>query len=206
MPANASDPLLTNWSKLQINPIVNNTQRDPSSAWRTIHGEWRIVTYNATLYGSTNFHSWYEVGQQPGFDVGECPSFIPLPRDTPGSGPAPMFVAGKPTHVYKNSHAWADFMQVGTYTDGLPGEVGVWQPWETAFGNRSRCIDVGAMYASKDMPAPVFCPTPPFMQLQNAFDFAEIEVSRLDRMQLLLRRVAVGCTGAGRPSHLPRRA
>jgi hypothetical protein len=199
VPADASDPLLTNWSKLEINPIVNNTQRDPSSAWRTVHGEWRIVTYNTTLYGSTNFHSWYQVGQQPGFDVGECPSFMPLPRDTPGtgqalfspvpaqaplivqynlrsacgpgSGPAPSFVSGKPTHVYKNSHAWADFMQVGTYTDGLPGEVGVWQPWETAFGNRSRCIDAGAMYASKDMPAPVFRPTALVYAIQKCSDF-----------------------------------
>ena len=112
VPADPSDPLLTNWSKLDTNPVVNNTQRDPSSAWRTVHGEWRIVTYNTTLYGSTDFHSWYEVGHQPGFDVGECPSFMPLPRDTPGSGPVPSSIAGKPTHVYKNSHSWADFMQV----------------------------------------------------------------------------------------------
>jgi sucrose-6-phosphate hydrolase SacC (GH32 family) len=154
VPADPSDPLLTNWTKLGINPIVNNTQRDPSSAWRTPHGEWRIVTFNTTLYASTDFLSWYEVGQQPGFDVGECPSFLPLPRETPGSGPAPPTVAGRPTHVYKNSHAWSDFMQPGSYTDGAPGVVGKWKPWETAFGNTSKCIDEGEMYATKDMPAP----------------------------------------------------
>ena len=129
-------------------------ERDPSSAWKTPHGEWRIVTYNTTLYGSTDFHSWYEIGQQQGFDVGECPSLMPLPRDTQGSGPAPSTVVGRPTHVYKNSHSWADFMQVGSYTDGPPGKVGVWKAWETAFGNASKCIDGGAMYATKDMPAP----------------------------------------------------
>ena len=39
----AGDPLLTNWSKPSYNPIVNNTQRDPSTAWQTAAGEWRLV-------------------------------------------------------------------------------------------------------------------------------------------------------------------
>jgi hypothetical protein len=33
-----------NWSKPSYNPIINNTQRDPSTAWQTPDGEWRIIS------------------------------------------------------------------------------------------------------------------------------------------------------------------
>jgi sucrose-6-phosphate hydrolase SacC (GH32 family) len=109
------------------------------------------VTYNRTIFASADFFSWYKVGQQVGFGVGECPSLFVLPRSTPGSGKAPAG-ATEPTHVYKESHSWADFMQVGTYRDGAPGgHVGVWIPSTLPLtGNRSRCIDQGAFYAAKD--------------------------------------------------------
>jgi len=29
----ANDPTLTNWTKPSYNPVVENTQRDPSTAW-----------------------------------------------------------------------------------------------------------------------------------------------------------------------------
>ena len=46
VPANASDPFHTNWTKDgklgsltgYVNPIANNTGRDPSTAWRTPSG------------------------------------------------------------------------------------------------------------------------------------------------------------------------
>lgn len=43
------DPLYVNWTKPSYNPIVNNTQRDPSTAWQSPAGEWRLTTYDATM-------------------------------------------------------------------------------------------------------------------------------------------------------------
>eukprot|EP00663_Eupelagonemidae_sp_cell21sb_P006116 gene6116-3218_t len=43
MPANSSDPLYTEWTKADYNPVVNFTGDDPSTAWQTTGGEWRIV-------------------------------------------------------------------------------------------------------------------------------------------------------------------
>ena len=45
----ANDELLTNWSKPSYNPIVENTQRDPSSPWRMPSGEWRLRTYDSKV-------------------------------------------------------------------------------------------------------------------------------------------------------------
>ena len=149
LPANRSDPLLVRWAKSGRNPIVNNTERDPSSAWRTLYGEWRLTTFDAMLYASVDFRSWHRIGLQPGFAVGECPSMFPLPRATPRDNAAPLGVHPTPTHVYKYSHSWLDFMQLGTYADGPPGQPGEWLPWRSPLGNESRCIDGGAFYASK---------------------------------------------------------
>ncbi len=60
VPADHSgDPLLTNWSKPTFNPIVNNTQRDPSTAWQTAAGEWRLTNYEGKIYGSDDFQTWW---------------------------------------------------------------------------------------------------------------------------------------------------
>lgn len=116
VPEDPSDPLQTNWTKDgkvgaltgYVNPIANNTGRDPSTAWRTPSGEWRITSYGSQIYGSMDFKKWYHIGQQQGFPKGECPSFFPLPKSTPGAGPA---VAdgnmSAPTHVVKSSHGEA---------------------------------------------------------------------------------------------------
>eukprot|EP01043_Picozoa_sp_COSAG02_P050347 COSAG02_NODE_5167_length_4576_cov_8.229171_1_plen_267_part_10 len=72
VPANRSDPLLQNWSKPSYNPVADNVTAappgsgsfscgDPSTAWRTSAGEWRIVTRdttNASIFGSLDFKSW----------------------------------------------------------------------------------------------------------------------------------------------------
>lgn len=83
-----------------INPVANNTQRDPSTAWRTKFGEWRFTTFDTQIFGSMDFKSWYRLGSQKGFPAGECPSFFPLPNATPGAGTAPVG-ASAPTHVHK---------------------------------------------------------------------------------------------------------
>jgi sucrose-6-phosphate hydrolase SacC (GH32 family) len=151
VPADPSDPLQTNWSKdtFATNPIVNNTGRDPSTAWKTPDGEWRLTTFDTIIMGSMDFKTWYRIGKQPGFPVGECPSFFTLPRTTPGAGPAPAG-AVTPTHVHKASHDGKDWMQVGTYVAGPPKSNGNW----TALLDEVK-IDAGHFYASKDFYDPV---------------------------------------------------
>ena len=151
VPADSSDPLQTNWTKdtFAVNPIANDTKRDPSTAWRTPDGEWRMTTYDTTVFGSMDFKKWYRIGKQPGFKGGECPSFFPLPRTTPGAGSAPPGAA-TPTHVFKRSHQGKDWMQVGTYVAGPPKANGNW----TALLDEVK-IDAGRFYASKDFYDPV---------------------------------------------------
>ena len=151
VPADPDDPLQTNWTKdvFTVNPIVNNTGRDPSTAWKTPSGEWRLTTFDTMIMGSMDFKTWYRIGNQPGFPVGECPSFFPLPRTTPGAGAAPAG-APTPTHVHKASHGGKDWMQVGTYVAGPPKSNGNW----TALLPEVK-IDAGNFYASKDFYDPV---------------------------------------------------
>jgi len=148
-PADKNDPFLKKWTKAPNNPIVNNTQRDPSTAWQTPSGEWQLTTFDTIIYGSTDFESWYKIGSQPGFDHGECPSFFKLPKTTPGAGPAP---AGSmtPTHVHKNS-AGGDHMRVGVYEPPKAAkELGMF----TGSTILQKC-DTGSFYASKDFYDPV---------------------------------------------------
>jgi len=132
-----------------VNPIVNNTGRDPSTAWKTPAGEWRLSTFDTMIFGSMDFKTWYRIGAQPGFPGGECPSFFPLPRNTPGAGPAPAG-ATTPTHVHKASHGGKDWMQVGTYVAGPPRTSGNW----TALLKQEQLVDAGNYYASKDFADP----------------------------------------------------
>ena len=134
-----------------VNPIANSTGRDPSTAWQTPAGEWRITSYGSQIFGSMDFKEWYRIGEQKSFPGGECPSFFPLPAATPGSGPAPVAVTGGiPTHVYKASHGRKDWMSVGSYVAGPPKQLGNF----TALGPEV-LIDHGAFYASKDFYDPV---------------------------------------------------
>ena len=157
VPEDPSDPFQTNWTKDgkvgtltgYVNPIANNTGRDPSTAWRTPAGEWRLTSYGSQIYGSMDFKSWYHIGTQKSFPGGECPSFMPLPRTTPGSGKPPPG-ATSPTHVYKASHGGKDWMSVGTYVAGPPNTIGNF----TMLG-KEVIIDKGALYASKDFYDPV---------------------------------------------------
>ena len=151
VPADPADPLQTNWTKdsYTTNPIVNNTGRDPSTAWQTPAGEWRLTTFDTMVMGSMDFKTWYRIGMQPGFPEGECPSFFPLPRTTPGAGTA-RHGAPTYTHVHKASHGGKDWMVPGTYTAGLPRTDGNWTT--TA---KEQLVDAGHLYASKDFYDPV---------------------------------------------------
>jgi hypothetical protein len=126
----AGDPLLTNWSKPSYNPIVNNTQRDPSTAWQTAAGEWRLTNYEGKIFSSLDFVTWAEAdgGAQLWVDA-ECPDFFPRPRNCDGNGcdgPLPPG-AVLPTHVHKESNG-GDFYTAGVYEEGAVGTLGTWTP------------------------------------------------------------------------------
>mmetsp|Transcript_4924 Transcript_4924/g.16476 ORF Transcript_4924/g.16476 Transcript_4924/m.16476 type:complete len:548 (+) Transcript_4924:27-1670(+) len=153
----ASDPLLANWTKPSYNPIMENTQRDPSTPWQTPSGEWRLRTFNSMVYGSASSKDllagkWYEIGKSDDFRQCECPSVYPLPAATPGTEAAYEEArrAGMPDTVHKTS-CGGDWWQLGSYDPGAPRSVGSFKPtpgWEDVFAQKR--IDQGNFYASKD--------------------------------------------------------
>jgi len=153
--ADESDELSTNWTKEEytVNPVVNATGRDPSTAWQTPAGEWQLTTFDTQIFGSLDFKSWYRLGAQPNFAHGECPSFFPLPRTTPGAGSGPPG-SEIPTHVHKASHG-GDWMNVGTYVPPTaPKVLGTWSATKGVPFTETK-IDMGNYYASKDFYDPV---------------------------------------------------
>jgi len=172
VPADPTDPFYTNWTKdkapgvdIAVNPIVNGTSDDPSTAWRTASGEWRLVGNaeakgqkdgtKAPIFAAKEFTGeWALVGDSP-LPGGECQSLYPLPALYPGTaaGDGPL-----PTHCHKwgngPNSCGGDCMNCGTWLDGAPGEVGNWSatpgvPFEPVV------IDQGSYYASKDFYDPV---------------------------------------------------
>jgi beta-fructofuranosidase len=68
MPSNVSDPLLTNWSKPDYNPVIPDSPpsdpcpsfRDDTTAWRS-NGEWKLINSGCNaqlLYTSKDFINW----------------------------------------------------------------------------------------------------------------------------------------------------
>eukprot|EP01013_Petalomonas_cantuscygni_P000695 TRINITY_DN10701_c0_g1_i1.p1 TRINITY_DN10701_c0_g1~~TRINITY_DN10701_c0_g1_i1.p1 ORF type:complete len:551 (-),score=59.77 TRINITY_DN10701_c0_g1_i1:481-2133(-) len=157
VPADNTDPLYQVWTKSPQNPLVENTQRDPSTAWWVSDGsnagKWRFTTFDAEIYESSDFISWRRVGAS-NFSRGECPSFFPRPPLTPGwnsgrnSTGAPM--PPLPTHVHKFSVGGKDVYRPGTYVASDPEFPGgrfvpvAGVPFDSVVG------DAGASYASKD--------------------------------------------------------
>eukprot|EP00316_Scyphosphaera_apsteinii_P000801 CAMPEP_0119304042 /NCGR_PEP_ID=MMETSP1333-20130426/5366_1 /TAXON_ID=418940 /ORGANISM="Scyphosphaera apsteinii, Strain RCC1455" /LENGTH=526 /DNA_ID=CAMNT_0007306853 /DNA_START=97 /DNA_END=1677 /DNA_ORIENTATION=+ len=159
VPANyATDPLLTNWTKPSYNPIIQNTQRDPSTPWQTPWGEWRLRTYDSMVYGTNSSQDmlagkWYVIGKSEDFRRCECPSLYPLPPATQGTEAAyaaAQKVGNLPDTVHKTS-CGGDWWQVGTYIAGRPKTLGTFTAtpsWSDLFSQRK--IDQGNFYASKD--------------------------------------------------------
>lgn len=147
VPANLSDPDLKDWVKPEYNPVVTNTQRDPSTAWRTSFGEWRYTFYDGSVFASDDFKNWTNVGKL--FGKAECPDFFELPSDCEGCS-APTTAQGeRPTHV----HATANY-EIGTYDEGGPMTPGTWKTLEGATG-RLDGIGSDFFYASKSFWDPV---------------------------------------------------
>lgn len=154
----AGDELLTNWSKPSYNPIVEGTQRDPSTPWKTSKGEWRLRTFDSMVYAAASdadllAGKWHAVGKSADLRQCECPSLFPLPAPTPGTEGAHARLAASgslPTHVHKTS-CGGDWWQLGTYDEGAMNTTGSFKPtpgWEDLFEQRK--IDMGFFYASKD--------------------------------------------------------
>jgi hypothetical protein len=120
-PASPTDPLLTNWTK---DLIANNTQRDPSGAWRTSDGQYQFFTWDQVLWSSRDFVTWESLGQPAGLPVGDCPSLFPLPAAAPGSGPAPAGSV-RPTHVHKISYNSRDCYSLGSYTEPVSSQAAI---------------------------------------------------------------------------------
>ena len=159
VPANyAADELLTNWTKPSYNPIIENTQRDPSTPWKTSAGEWRLRTFDSMVYGAASdadmlAGKWYTIGKSADFRTCECPSVYPLPAATPGTEKtyeAARKAGSLPDTVHKTS-CGGDWWQVGNYVAGPPKTLGSFNAtpgWEDLFVQKR--IDFGEFYASKD--------------------------------------------------------
>ncbi|XAR71807.1 Beta-fructofuranosidase [Bertholletia excelsa] len=164
-PANLSDPLLLNWVKYEGNPVLvppagidKNDFRDPTTAWQTRDGKWRIAigsklnkTGISLVYETSNFTS-YELLDEvmhevPGTGMWECVDFFPVSThetnglDTSFDGPGIK-------HVLKASldNDKKDYYALGEYDPA----ISKWTPDNTALdvGVGLR-FDYGKFYASK---------------------------------------------------------
>ena len=175
VPEDPSDKLYTNWTKTGsingkpfVNPVLNNTGDDPSTAWKLNgdeNAEWRIIGNQQCkpeggnpVYGSKDFVSWYKVGCST-LMAGDCPTFFPLPKLYPGTEHYLNEAHGPlPNHVHKSGGHGGDQFQVGTWTDGKPGsasEGGTPGAWEILAGTDTVFQDKGTTHASKDFYDPV---------------------------------------------------
>lgn len=158
-----TDPWLTNWVKPGINPVVDNVERDPSTAWQTLDGkEWRFTAYTGQIYSSIDFSNWTVAGDGAAlFSEAECPDFFPLPPFCNGLGCANFSSdAQLPTHVHKESSGGQDWYTLGVYSDDAPGSTGTWKPLVGVPALQpldfSAVMDMGMVfYASKSMFDPV---------------------------------------------------
>lgn len=132
----AGDPLLTNWSKPAYNPVVNGSGDDPTTAWRTAAGEWRMSRKDGKIFYSDDFKKWQQAACVdvarclPGgvfFNVSECSDFFPMPRFCDGNGCATGGPTPAPNFVHKQS-ANGDLYTLGLYTEGPPASTGLWAP------------------------------------------------------------------------------
>nr|AFR69121.1 vacuolar invertase [Manihot esculenta] len=164
-PADANDPLLLEWTKYSGNPVLVPPPgidikdfRDPTTAWYTSEGKWRISigskvgkTGVALIYDTEDFINYQLKSEAlhgvPGTGMWECVDFYPVSKkyqhglDTSDNGPDVK-------HVVKASldDDRHDYYAIGTY-DELNSK---WTPdnpdIDVGIGLR---YDYGIFYASK---------------------------------------------------------
>ncbi|MCD7472576.1 hypothetical protein HAX54_013848 [Datura stramonium] len=164
-PADPSDPLLRKWVKYEGNPVLvpppgiaHKDFRDPTTAWTTPEGKWRITigskvnkTGISLVYDTIDFKK-FELLEGvlhgvPGTGMWECVDFYPVSKiaenglDTSENGPAVKHVLKSSLDDDRN-----DYYALGTYDAG----AGKWVPdnptIDVGIGLR---YDYGNFYASK---------------------------------------------------------
>ncbi|KAF8412405.1 hypothetical protein HHK36_000369 [Tetracentron sinense] len=164
-PANLSDPLLLEWVKYSGNPVLVPPSgigltdfRDPTTAWYTSDGKWRVTvgskvnTTGISLVYQTEDFTSYELldgvlHAVPGTGMWECVDFYPV--STTGDNGLDTSVNGPGVkHVLKASldDDKHDYYALGTYDQ----EADTWIPDNPVedVGIGMRC-DYGKYYASK---------------------------------------------------------
>ncbi|MFS8032440.1 putative beta-fructofuranosidase [Helianthus anomalus] len=164
-PADPNDPLLINWVKYPGNPVLvpppgidDKDFRDPTTAWKTPEGKWRITigskinkTGISLVYDTVDFKTFELLDgvlhAVPGTGMWECVDFYPISKqaenglDTSVDGPGVK-------HIVKASmdDDRHDYYAIGTY-DAYKGK---WTPdnptLDVGIGLR---YDYGIYYASK---------------------------------------------------------
>lgn len=170
VPANASDPLLRDWSKADaLNPVAvappgvpPSAFRDPTTAWRGADATWRLLVgaelggvVSALVFRSPDLATWRlaprPLRSAPGRQgMWECPDFFPVAV----SGnlgvdlSAADAVAPGVRHVLKASFddTKHDRYAVGTYVE----ESDTWRPTDPTIDvENGRRFSYGKWYASK---------------------------------------------------------
>ncbi|KAI3804354.1 hypothetical protein L1987_25832 [Smallanthus sonchifolius] len=163
-PANPSDPLLVNWVKDPANPVLVPPKwinikdfRDPTTAWLTPQGKWRMVigskvnrTGIALLYDTDDFKS-YELQdtwlhQVAGTGMWECVDFYPVSKHDSGLDTGVFGPDVK--HVLKASmdDDRCDYYAIGNYSTVTGKWVPDYPKIDVGIGLR---YDYGIYYASK---------------------------------------------------------
>ncbi|KAL5098966.1 hypothetical protein RYX36_003293 [Vicia faba] len=164
-PANTSDPLLVNWTKYSENPVlfpppeVNFIDfRDPTTAWLTSQGKWRISigskineTGVALVYDTKDFKTFERVEgmlrrvQETG--MWECVDFFPVSTKLDNGLDTSVNDDGV-KHVMKVSldEERHDYYAIGTYNESIADFVPDDINKDVGIGLR---YDYGVFYASK---------------------------------------------------------
>ncbi|GMI76367.1 VACUOLAR INVERTASE, vacuolar invertase 2, fructosidase 4 [Hibiscus trionum] len=164
-PANLSDPLLIKWVKYEGNPVLvpppgihKKDFRDPTTAWLTSEGKWRITigskvnkTGISLVYDTKDFINYEMLDgvlhAVPGTGMWECVDFFPVSitgekgLDTSANGPDVKHIVK--VSLDDDRH---DYYAIGTYDE----KNGSWIPDvpEIDLGIGIR-YDYGIFYASK---------------------------------------------------------
>ncbi|KAA8521883.1 hypothetical protein F0562_012803 [Nyssa sinensis] len=164
-PADPSDPLLVDWVKYSGNPVLVpppgiaiHDFRDPTTAWLTSEGKWRITigskvnkTGIAIVYDTNDFKSFElldgTLHDVAGTGMWECVDFYPVSvteengLDTSGNGVGVKHVVKVSLDDDKN-----DYYAIGTYNEELVKWIPDDPTVDVGIGLR---YDYGRFYASK---------------------------------------------------------
>ncbi|KAL3839295.1 hypothetical protein ACJIZ3_023886 [Penstemon smallii] len=165
VPANLSDPYLTEWIKPDNNPIIvpdkyvnKTTFRDPTTAWLGKDGYWRTTIGGrrkhrgmSFLYRSKDFINWVRVHHplhsKNGTGNWECPDFFPIAVGSK-NGLDTSTIGQNVKHVFKVSLDLTryDYYTLGTY---FPEKERYVPDKDMVDGWEGLRYDYGNFYASK---------------------------------------------------------